>query len=442
MSAVLAGRSRVAAVGARTAFPLLAALVLSAFTALLVWNALQYDWLRGYDAWQNWRYEQVIAHGDLPSRADTDEWHNPPLFYVTARVAQALAGAVGASEPEKAVQFIGAASAVGIALMAFFIARELFPLSRTIQLATLAFAAGTPVLVRGSIMYHPEPLASLLVAGAMYVVVRAAARRRFTVANGVLAGVLVGLACLTRTWALAALLALALVLLAGRRASARMLFAFAASALLLTAPWLVYKAIRFDSLLAYSRPVAAQWQHKGRPASFYVGLSVDKVFSEPYAPHYRNRLVPVVYSDWWGDYWRYFRVPTKLISDPPRLPNPYHRQLVEQSYVGILPSVLAVVGLCALGWTAVRKRQQPLLAVLVPLLLLAIAFVGFLIKYPKQDGDNIKALYVLNAAVPLAVCAGWALDRVRRLNRLVFAAVVLLLLDAAFLDARFLVLPS
>ncbi len=166
------------------------------------------------------------------------------------------------------------------------------------------------------------------------------------------------------------------------------------------------------------------------------------MFSAPYVPHYQNRLIPVVYTDWWGDYWRYFRVPTELVNEPARLPNPYHRQLVEQSYVGILPSALAVFGLVALGLTAVRRRSLPLLALLVPLVLLGVSFVAFLIKYPKLDGDNIKALYVLNAVVPLAVCAGWALDRVLRMNRLVFGAIVLLLLDAAFLDLRFLVLPG
>ena len=135
-------------------------------------------------------------------------------------------------------------------------------------------------------------------------------------------------------------------------------------------------------------------------------------------------------------------MPTELVNEPARLPNPYHRQLVEQSYVGILPSALAVFGLVALGRTAVRRRSLPLLALLVPLVLLGVSFVAFLVKYPKLDGDNIKALYVLNAVVPLAVSAGWALDRMLRMNRLVFGAIVLLLLDATFLDLRFLVLPG
>src|SRR5262249_8712860 len=97
---------------AANALPVTVAVVLCSFAALLTWNAVHYDWLRGYDAWQNWRYEQTIAHGHLPSRADTDEWHNPPLFYAVAYVAQSIGG-------EKAVQFVGVASAIGLVLFAF-----------------------------------------------------------------------------------------------------------------------------------------------------------------------------------------------------------------------------------------------------------------------------------------------------------------------------------
>jgi hypothetical protein len=441
-------RSSAAHVAGRLIFPASLVLLFGSFATLLVWNALHYDWLRGYDAWQNWRYEQAIAHGHLPSRAETDEWHNPPLFYVAARAAQWLAGSLGADKPEQGAQFIGVASGIGLAVLALLIARELFRRSRTAQLAALGFAIATPVLVRGSIMYHPEPLASLFVAAATFVVVRALVRNRLTIANGAVAGMLIGLGCLTRTWALASLLAVVLVLIVAaiwqsdRRASLRMLASFAVAAFVLTAPWLVYKGIRFGSPLAYSRPVAEQWQQRGRPVSFYITLSLPKVFSSPYVPNYRNRLLPVVYTDWWGDYWRYFRVPPTMINQPDRLPDPYQRDLVRQSYVGILPSALAVFGFFGLGWRAVRRKSLPLLALLVPLVLLGIAFVGFLVKYPKLDGDNIKALYILGALVPLSVCAGWVLDHVLRFNRLVFAAVVLLLVDVAFLDARFLILPA
>ena len=63
-------------------------------------------------------------------------------------------------------------------------------------------------------------------------------------------------------------------------------------------------------------------------------------------------------------------------------------------------------------------------------------------RYPKTDGDNIKALYLLSTVAPLAVCGGWALAQVRRAGTLAFAGVLLLLAAFLYSDLTFLVLPA
>ena len=116
----------------------------------------------------------------------------------------------------------------------------------------------------------------------------------------------------------------------------------------------------------------------------------------PYQPAFRNHLVPVLYSDWWGDYWRSYRVPLALHESPDRLPTTYARPLVQQVWVGIW---LRHRPRRARGAAirAVRRRDVALETLLLSLALLTVSYVGFLWRYPKQDGDNIKALYVLNA---------------------------------------------
>ncbi len=98
--------------------------------------------------------------------------------------------------------------------------------------------------------------------------------------------------------------------------------------------------------------------------------------------------------------------------------------------------------LAGLGVVAARRRSYPLLVVLASFVVLALSYVGFLVQYPKQDGDNMKALYLLNAAAPLAICGGWALSRVLSTSRLVAAGVLLLLGATAYLDLTFLLLPA
>jgi hypothetical protein len=433
----------------RLLFALGVAFALAAFAAVVLWDVFHYSWIRGYDAWAIGRYEYVVqVNHRLPTSAESDVWHNPPLFFVVAALLQELATLLGAkTDPYKAVQLLSVAAGIGICTLTLLTARELWPRSRGAQLAALVLAVATPVLVRASVLYHPEPLAAFLVAAATYVLVRAFCRRRFTVVGGAGAGLLLGLANLTRTWALAALAAAVVATAAAwwwdrGRDVLRFGAALVAVAGCLLVPWLAYEAVAHGSPLAYSQPDPAQWHRQTQPLSFYTSLDLRKVFTHPYTDEYRNHLWPVVYTDWWGDYWRYWDVPSTLVDSPPILTGRLDTERRLQSYVGILPSLLTIAGVLALAVLAIRRRSPQLLFLVTSLLLLALSFTGFLIVYPKQDGDNMKALYLLDAALPLAVCGGWAVDRLRRIarNRFLLVGLALIALELVYLDARFLVL--
>jgi hypothetical protein len=403
------------AVGVR-AFPAAVGALLASYLGLLLWDVFHYDWLRGYDAYASSLYvDSIQLHHVLPGRGATDVWHNPPLFYALAAVVQPHVGWTGLAA-HKAVQLVYVLAGAGVVALSFLIARELFPRSRWIQLGALLAAAATPVLVRGSLMYHPEPLATLLATAGVYVAVRAACRR-WTIVLGAVAGLLLGLGNLTRTWALAVV--------------------FVA----LSAPWYARQAIKYGSPFAFSKPDPSQWLQSGRPLSFYTALRPNDVFSNPYQPSYRNVLLPVVYTDWWGDYSRYFHVPLAEVNDPPKLESRYRVPLVVQSIVGIVPTLLGLAGAVALAVLAIRRRRPALGITAAAGLAVAAAFVGFLIRYPKQDGDNIKALYILDLVPIAALCVAWSIDWVRRHgDRLTLGALLVWLAATGAYDLSFLVL--
>ena len=110
--------------------------------------------------------------------------------------------------------------------------------------------------------------------------------------------------------------------------------------------------VRYGGPLAFSRPDPTQWTLQGRPSEFYTGLGLNKLFTEPYSPNFRNQLLPVTYADWWGDWHRYFGMPEQLRSDPGPLPSEYGRRLALQSIVGIVPSLLigARYGASGVAW--------------------------------------------------------------------------------------------
>jgi hypothetical protein len=422
---------RADAAAARLAFPIAVAVLLGGYAALVGWDVLHYDWLRGYDAYANSLYADVIRdHHRLPTERETGVWHTPPLFFAIAALI----------DSHRAIQVVDAIAGLAVVVLAGLIAREVFPRSRAIQLGAIAFAALTPVLTRTAVMYHPEPLASALATAGLYVVVRALARDRITIEAGAAAGTLYGLAALTRTWALA-LAAASFVALLGRRrpwAAATL----AAILLALTLPWFVHQARERGDPFAFNRPAPEESFFSRRPASFYTSLDVDAVFSRPYAPNYLNHLWPVVYTDWWGDYWRYFELPTENISTPAELPPRYENPRIRQSYVGLAPSLLGIAGLIGILVVGIRRRAAALLILPASIAVLGIAFLVFQLSYPSPDGDTIKAAYLLNAVAPLAVCAAWSLAWLRRAGRPVMIAVLALLVYIAVLDIDFLILPA
>jgi len=419
--------------------------VLVGYLTIELWDVTRYNWLRAYDAWASSLYvDSIRVHHALPSPSTSDVWHNPPLFYALAAIIQSHVGWTGI-EPHEAVQVVSVLSALGVVVLTLLIARELFPSRRWIQLGALVAAATAPVLVRGSVMYHPEPLATALATAGVFLAVRAACRR-WTWKLGAGAGLLLGLADLTRTWALAEGAGVAavvgLVCLRTRdRDAARFLAAFAAVFVVLSAPWYVRQEIRYGNPFAFSKPDPYQWLPSGRPASFFTTLDVKDMFTNPYQPTYANVILPVVYTDWWGDYSRYFRVPQADADTPATLPSKYRAPMVVQSVVGVLPTLMALIGAIALAVIAVRRRSASIGVTVAAGALVLVSFVGFLVHYPKRDGDNIKALYILDVVPLFALAAAWSLDWVRRRkNRLVLGALLAWLAVTLAYDVSFLIL--
>jgi hypothetical protein len=73
--------------------------------------------------------------------------------------------------------------------------------------------------------------------------------------------------------------------------------------------------------------------------------------------------------------------------------------------------------------------------------LLALSFVAFLARYPKQDGDNIKALYLLNAAPVVALACAVGLTTLAGSGRGRRTAAVAASVAAGLVTLGFLVLP-
>ena len=409
--------------------------------ALLAWNAWHYDWLRGYDAFANEQYADVVSREyRLPSVAESGVWHTPPLWFALAGALGRLTTVLGLGHAQRPGQLLAAAAGLVTCILVFLLARVLFPERRVLHLVSLVLVAASPALVRASAMYHPETLAVALATGGVLVAARAL-RTRWTLGSAVAAGALLGLACLTRAWAVPVLVAVLVV--AGLNAwDTRRWAPFAACAavsLALLAPWLVNQELAHGSALAFNRPPPSGSMLDRRPASFYLGPRSLRALEHPVTPLFRNELVPHLYADWWGDWALTWDSPP-----PPApaalLPSGIVSERARQAFIGVLPSLLALAGLIALGLLSGARRSASL--ALLPLSAVGVvtAYVVFAVRYPSTDGDTIKATYLLMALPAAALGAAFVIDALRPRGRVWATAGVVALGALVAVQLPFLIL--
>ena len=415
--------------------------VLAAQAALLLVNAWRFDWLRGYDAFANDRYAEIVA-GELrlPSAEESGVWHTPPFWFVLAGALRRAADAAGWEHVQRPGQLLAAASGLAVCVLAFLLARALWPERRVLHVAALLLTAMTPALVRASAMYHPETLATALAAAGLLVAVRAL-RGGPTVVSALGAGALLGLASLTRGWALPVLVGVlvAFGLDAWHRRRLGPPLAALGAGLVLLAPWFANQQLAHGDAFAFNRDAPPQALLDRRPASFYLGPRTLRIFDHPITPLFRNELVPHLYADWWGDWALTWDSPP-----PPApaalLPSGVVSERARQAVVGVVPSLLALAGLIALGVLAVARRSPSLALLPLSAAGVATAYLAFAVRYPSPDGDTIKATYLLMALPAAAVAVAFVIDALRPRGRAWAAAGVVALGALVAVQLPFLIL--
>jgi hypothetical protein len=380
-----------------------AAGLVAAFALVAGWNAYKYPSGGGYDVRQHREYaDLLIHHGEIPGPETRSEYYTPPGFYALAGVATVIGEHVHSGDPHKLGQVLNWLVLLATAGVLWLLARELFPGRAWAQVAALGFFCFLPVVLRVGAMFHPEPLSMLLTAVALLLAARMLGRRDYRWQLAVATGLALGFGQLVRAfslWTFAAVV-VALVLVREWRALAVVVLATAVVA----SPWYIRQAIKYgDPVFDRPTPHEAIWDR--RPARFYVGLGLPEVFTEPIRPHFVNEALPTTYSEVWGDYFGVWRGSRE-----------------RQSFLGLLPTLLALV-----GWVVLLARSWRVPARLPPALLPGFALLGYLyftVSYPTPDGDVLKASYMLSAAPAWALAFGYAVDRLPRRTRLACTAVL------------------
>ncbi|OLE01752.1 MAG: hypothetical protein AUG91_00440 [Actinobacteria bacterium 13_1_20CM_4_69_9] len=382
---------------------LAAAALIAVFALVAGWNAYKYPSGAGYDVTQHRQYADLLVHhGEIPGAGTRSEYYTPPGFYALAGVATVVGEHVHPGDPHKLGQVLNWLVLVADAGVLWALARELFPGRPWVQLGALAYFCFLPVLLRVGAMFHPEPLSMLLTAVALLLAARMLRRRDFRWQLAVATGVALGLGQLVRAFSLWTFAAVVIALAVAR--AWRPLGVVVVATAVVASPWYIRQAIKYGNPV-FDRPTPHEAVWDRRPARFYVGLGLPDVFTDPFRPSFRNEAIPTTYSEVWGDYFGVWRGSRE-----------------RQSFLGLLPTLLAVGGWLLLLARSLRAPPR-LAAALLPGLGL-LGYLYFTVSYPTPDGDVLKASYMLTTAPAWALAFGYALDRLPHRARFV-AAVVL-----------------
>jgi hypothetical protein len=213
--------------------------------------------------------------------------------------------------------------------------------------------------------------------------------------------------------------------------------------------------------------------------TFFWGTGNGVLFRDPVRPAFRHQLLPVLYSETWGDHGCYFLVygsqegrpvwgtylEEALVRRPRWLRTnrwAMGRWLGRVNLVSLVPTAVFLLGMgagVAALWSWVRRRTEDRRTGILALLTLAVlaTLTGYLLLhvlfYRRPTGSLIKATYVLPAFPPAALLGAALLQRLSawkpRLHRAILAALVLVAVHNApayvtryRLDGRGKMVPS
>ena len=217
-----------------------------------------------------------------------------------------------------------------------------------------------------------------------------------------------------------------------------------------------YVVLKFEygAATAFNRTPESSFALGNQPKEFYLGLSPEQLFTRPIRSNFANQLLPIFYSEIWGDYWSYFAVRRErrsVLGATHRRKGRHHlvgnhafwletssekkaAYLGRVNFVSLLPTgfclaaIIFAISLSRKSRAVDRHGEHQ--REIIGFLLLAIAtslggYFWFLVMLPNPGkGDTIKASYMLHIFPFVAILAANLLQRIEGRSRTLYRGIV------------------
>lgn len=422
--------------GRRLHAPLL--ITFAAIVLLSTTNIIRHNARLAYDAEDHFLYPLILADNRLPTPAETNQFFAPPLVYVFPSLVHRMATSIGmepcsgfnGGEPTcqitaKAGQLQNIIPALGIPYLLILIAGQIG--GHSLKLPSLMMLGILPVYYKALVFHRGEPFTTLLVMLLVHrLLLMHPEDRQPTIRGALIFGLGTGLLAITRQWGILAiggmgLWALITIIQRGRSGFPLLRVGLIGYGIALVSGGWYYglTALRFGSVTAFNRAVDIE----PKSLEFFIGLGSGKLFTEAFRSSRIRQIIPIFYSDTWGDYWgHYYLASVDFSVWSARPPEPAIAYLSRANLVSLAPTIILLFGL-GVGiahiylWLRYRQSTNIAYALLTMIILTSLGgYLWFLTRYPDSVGDTIKAAYMLHIFPLLAILTGQFLLSLRQWN--------------------------
>ena len=419
---------------------LLFLLLVASILFLFVYNAINYDPIQGYDADAHHEYINNFFSMFMPGKSDlktnsfTREFFSPPLpYFLPAFVGAICRDVITGSDYIEQCKIVYKSFGQILQYIIYLVSLYFYLLSFKIiyknrvidNIEILLLISILTVNYKTFSMLRGEPYIIFFLSLLIYQFLKLTKNNFiYSKKDIVLFGITIGFLALSRQWAFLLFPGFLIVYFYIKNNRSNYLKFMLISFLIgfSISSWFYFDLFfQYGSMTSFNAEPKS-FSFSNQPKSFYTSDidSLYNVFTKPIRPQFSNQLIPILYSDLWGDYWGYFSFTSRSL-DTGRNQLFIGDYLARVNLVSLLPTAFFLYVIVSKSKLLKNKKDNYLeifnLYLLISVLVSFFGYLWFLIKYPElQSGDTIKATYMIQMFHLIAFLSAQKLKELKTKN--------------------------
>ncbi|MFC1626964.1 hypothetical protein ACFL18_00220 [Patescibacteria group bacterium] len=396
-------------------------LIFSLFFLYSFRNAIFFPPRGSFDIGSHYRYAKIlITEWRFPIPEESVHFHNPPLWYFIGSLSITISeNLLKLNNWKQTIKIWQLINPILTSLTLFYwlkMYQAIYPKKIKRWLFFSFFLFSLPILSKMTAMVSIEPLLLTLSSMALFVYLKFLINpnKRFLL----VLGIILGLGLLSKITLFSLVLTFFIMLIylkivqsLSARTLIKNLAIFFLPIILFSGWFYTWKHYHYGIL----RPGGVEYSPKKQEASFYFDIPIRLMFTYPIrhyevGRHLGRTFLPIMYTDFWGDYWNYYsqqrygidieyiRTIDRYKTTPERV-----KALVAQSVINIPATILMTAAFfwaCWITFKTIIRRNYSVknlfyLSLIVFFALSSLGYLWFQSRSPKWTGSNVKPYHLL-----------------------------------------------